>query len=103
MHYIEGAGDVIGTEVWIVYARDSFWATVQMAEGEPNPPVVVPVTVSGSRVKFTIREPRIFGGTGKPAPDFVMDFDGTVSKAGLQLTSGPPDSTLLKRGNSYWQ
>jgi hypothetical protein len=105
MHYIEGAGDLLGTEVWIVYARGGFWATVQMAEGEPDPPAVVPVEVSGSRVKFTIREPRIFGGTGKPAPDFVLNFDGTVSKAGLLFTSSPfdPKPVLLKRGNSYWQ
>jgi hypothetical protein len=41
MHYIAQAGDVLGTEVWIVYARDRFWASVQEAEGEPDPPVTV--------------------------------------------------------------
>jgi len=48
MEYIKEAGDVVGLEVWIVYARGSYWATVQVAEGEPDPPEVVPVQVSGS-------------------------------------------------------
>lgn len=37
MEYIKEAGDVVGMEVWIVYARGSYWATVQLAEGEPDP------------------------------------------------------------------
>ena len=36
MHYLQDVGDVIGTEVWIVHARGAYWATVQIAEGEPD-------------------------------------------------------------------
>jgi hypothetical protein len=101
MHYIQEAGDVLGTEVWIVYARGKFYATVQDAEGEPDPPFVVPVEVSGSRIKFTIREPLVFG-DGRPAPDSVLNYTGTVTRAGLMLSVNS-HSQMLRRGNSYWQ
>jgi hypothetical protein len=91
MHYIPEAGDVVGTEVWIVYARDKFYATVQDAEGEPDPPVVVPVEVSGSRIKFTIREQNV-----------ILNYAGTVTRSGLALSLNGNKRTL-KRGNSYWQ
>jgi hypothetical protein len=102
MRYIQEAGDVIGTELWIVYARGAYWATVQIAEGEPDPPVVVPVRVSGPTVKFTLRMPLV-DQNGKPAPDTVFEFAGTVSRDGLRLDSGPFGAVMLKRRNSYWQ
>ncbi len=101
MAYIPEAGDVVGTEVWIVYARDRHYAAVQDAQGEPDPPVVVPVAVSGSQVKFSTRKPRLYQ-DGRPAPDEVTDYVGTVTKTGL-LLSTPGSSRLLKRRNSYWQ
>jgi hypothetical protein len=101
MRYIPESGDVVGTEVWIVYGGKSVYATVQVAEGAPTPPVVVPVEVSGSRVRFTVKQPLV-DQAGKPAPDFVTHFDATVTKAGL---SGTVNSQRLnlKRRNSYWQ
>ena len=98
MRYIPDVGDVIGTEVWIVYGGHRYYATVQVAEGAPSAPVVVPVEVSGSKVRFTIKQPLV-SQDGKPAPDAVTNFNGTITKAGLALDSG----TLLKRRNSYWQ
>jgi hypothetical protein len=100
MHYIPEAGDVIGTEVWIVYAG-RYYATVQIAEGSPAPPVVVPVEVSGSKVSFTVTQ-HLVDRYGKPAPDFVTNFEGTITKAGL---SGTANSRRfeLKRRSSYWQ
>ena len=101
MHYIREAGDVIGTEVWIAYARGSYYAAVQSAEGEPDPPVVVPVEVSGARVKFTVRQPLVYG-DGRPAPDSVTNYNGTVTRAGLSGTVNSQPFNL-KRRNSYWQ
>lgn len=54
MRYVAEAGDVVGMEVWIVYARGGYWATVQLAEGEPEVPVVVPVEVSDRKVIFSL-------------------------------------------------
>jgi hypothetical protein len=92
MHYIAEAGDVLGAEVWIVYSRDHYWATVQWAEGAPERPVVVPVQVSGRRVRFSVKFSR----------DFALNFDGVVSEAGLTGHLGA-DRVFLKRKASYWQ
>jgi hypothetical protein len=100
MHYIPNAGDVVGDTVWIVYARDRFYATVQGTEGEPNPPVVVPVEVSGLRVKFTIRQAAIH--TAEISiPEVTTHYSGTVSQTGLMLSIERNPPTLLKRQN--WQ
>ncbi len=101
MHYGREAGGVIGTEVWSSYARDQYWACVQTAEGEPNPPEVVTVDVSGSKIKFTIMKQRV-DQQQNLLPEQRMDFAGTVSAAGI---SGPFNGQEgnLKRRNSYWQ
>lgn len=101
MQYIREAGDLVGTEVWIVYARGGYYASVQIAEGEPDPPYLVPVKVVGlTGVEFTIREP-LLDQDGRPVPDAVTNFEGTVSKAGLLFSK--PERKLLKRRNTYWQ
>jgi hypothetical protein len=101
MRYVREAGGVIGTEVWISYARDQYWACVQTAEGEPNPPEVVTVDVSGSKIKFTIMKQRV-DQQQNLLPDLRMDFAGTVSATGITGTFNGQD-VILKRRNSYWQ
>lgn len=89
--------------MWIVGARGQYYATVQIAEGEPDPPVVVPVEVIGlSRVKFTIGMPLVYG-DGRPAPDSVVNFDGTATRSGLSGTINSEALFNLKRRNSHWQ
>ncbi len=95
------SGDVVGTEVWIVYARGKYYATVQDAAGEPDPPVIVPVEVRGSQIEFTTRR-AMQSGDGKPAPDLVLNYAGTVTRTSLVLSVNGNRQTL-KRGNSYWQ
>jgi len=87
MHYIEEAGDVLGTEVWIVYGGDGYWAIVQLAEGGPEPPIVVPVQVSGQHIKFSVN---------------AVNFDGTVTQAALTGLPGQ-DRVVLRLRASYWQ
>lgn len=101
MRYVREAGGVIGTEVWISYARDQYWACVETAEGEPNPPEVVAVDVSGSKIKFTIMKQRVDQNQNL-LPEQRMDFTGTVSAAGITGTFNGQD-VVLKRRNSYWQ
>jgi hypothetical protein len=100
MRYSEESGDLVGTEVWIVYGPGGYYATVQIAEGSPGVPQVVPVEVSGSNVRFAVRQEWI-DQDGKPAPDTTIVFDGTVTSRGFSGTSNPRFN--LKRGNSYWQ
>jgi hypothetical protein len=101
MRYVREAGGVIGTEVWISFARDQYWACVQTAEGEANPPEVVTVEVSGSKIRFTIMKQRV-DAQQNLLPDLRMDFAGTVSTAGITGTFNGQDVNLKRRG-SYWQ
>jgi hypothetical protein len=101
MRYVREAGGVIGTEVWISFARDQYWACVQTAEGEPNPPDVVTVDVSGSKIRFTIMRQAV-DAQKNLLPEKRMDFAGTVSAAGIVgMFNG--QEVNLKRKISYWQ
>jgi hypothetical protein len=102
MHYVPDAGDVVGMEVWIVSARDRFYAAVQDAEGEPDPPVVAPVEVSGLRVRFTVKKPAINTAT-ITIPAVTTHYSGTVSRSGLTISVEGKPGELLKRQNSFWQ
>ena len=101
MSYIPESGDGVGTEVWIVYARGRYYASVQISEGEPEPPDLVSVQVTGlSGVQFNLKQSTV-NQERKPGPDVVIEFKGTVSRAGLMLSM--PEHRLLKRRGSYWQ
>ena len=93
MSYIDEAGDVLGTEVFIVYSSKGYFAIIQVAEGAPSVPAVVPITVDGTKVSFSL--PGDLGGG---------QFRGQVTERGLsgRFADGrePWD---LKRGKSYWQ
>ena len=101
MEYIEEAGDVVGMEVWIVYASGRYWATVQLAQGEPDPPVVVPVQVSAQRVSFVLKQPSVRS-DGSSAPDLVLKFEGAVTRSAL-TGAFANERVVLKRGPTYWQ
>jgi hypothetical protein len=95
MYYVKEAGDVVGMEIFIVSGGDGYYATVQIAEGAPNPPVVVKVQVQGSNIEFTL--PNSSGvSLGK--------YKGNISARGLRgKFEGEEKSSFLKRRNSYWQ
>jgi hypothetical protein len=88
MHYIADAGDVLGTEVFIAFTSKGYWAVVQMAEGVPDIPVVVPVTIKGTDVSFILSD--------------KLTFAGTVTPTALVGTLGY-EKVSLRRGKSYWQ
>jgi hypothetical protein len=56
MRFSQMSGDVSGMEVWLVSGPRSYYAVVQMAEGEPEIPVVVPAEVNGLSVRFHLQE-----------------------------------------------
>ena len=82
-------------------AHGEYFACVQLAEGEPERPYVVPVKlIRASEIEFTVRMPTV-DQDGKPAPDTVIEFRGVVGREGLKLSS--PEKALLRRDRSYWQ
>jgi hypothetical protein len=93
MRYIDEAGDVLGTEVFIVYSSKGYFAIVQVAEGVPSVPAVVPIKVEGSRVSLSL--PLDMGGG---------QFRGQVTEGGLSgRFADDREPWELKRGKSYWQ
>src|SRR3982751_6577691 len=94
MRYIEEAGDVLGTEVFLVRANGGWYAVVQCAGGEPAKPVVVPARVTELRVAFTL-PPRL--------PECGAEFTGQVTRAGLRgRFRGESTDRWLPRRASYW-
>ncbi|HEV8199269.1 MAG TPA: hypothetical protein VGS03_04545 [Candidatus Polarisedimenticolia bacterium] len=93
MRFIQNSGDVLGTEIMIVTSVKGYYAFIQVSEGEPAVPVVVPITVEGAMVSFNV--PDSLGGG---------EFRGKVSDIGLTGGfGGDRQSWNLKRGKSYWQ
>jgi hypothetical protein len=95
MRYVERAGDVVGMEIFIVGGVDSYYATVQIAEGAPEPPVVVKLEVKGSSIAFTL-------------PDnsgVKLDlFTGRISAGGISgRFQNSQKAEVLSRRKSYWQ
>ena len=94
MEYNDDGGDLLGTEVFITYARDGYFVVYQSSEGEPTTPVVVPATISGTSIKFVVPK------TSDPRGSFV----GTISAKELTGSfSGSKEVIHLKRKASYWQ
>lgn len=98
LHYIEESGDLLGTEVFIVFGGSSgYYAYLQCAEGGPSKPVVVAATVHGNEVELAPHnEPNTHCPNSK--------FKGKVSRQGLEgKFEGTDYPGLLKRKRSYWQ
>lgn len=100
MRYVAEAGDVVGMEVWIVYARGGYWATVQLAEGEPEVPVVVPVEVSDRKVIFSL--PATANALSGKTRNAGLRFTGEVNSVGIRGSLSGQRVTL-KRAGSYWR
>jgi hypothetical protein len=93
--YIPEAGDVVGTEIFILYGGGQHWALLQLAQGEPDEPVLVPASVSGSLVEFA------FPQYGENA-----HFKGRATSRGLEGTISGIENVItvkLLRQRSYWQ
>jgi hypothetical protein len=95
MRYVQEAGDVVGMEVFIVAGGDGYYATIQLAEGVPDPPVVVKLEVKGSGIEFTLPD-NSGANLGK--------FTGRVSATGIRgKFQHAVKAEFLNRKKSYWQ
>lgn len=93
MRYHAESGDVVGTEVLVVYSRDGYRVVYQSSEGEPGVPVVVPAKVEGMRLTFDVPASADPRGT----------FNGTFDAQGLEGDfSGSGERIHLTRAASYW-
>ena len=95
MRYIKEAGDVVGTEIFVTYSVDQYWAQVQFAEGSPFDPMLVKANVVGNKLSFDF-----------PAESPILrgHFEAELRRDGLMGgIDGARDTFNLKRRNSYWQ
>jgi hypothetical protein len=82
-------GDVGGMEVVLIPAYSGDWASVIIAEGVANDPVLVRVDRDGSRISFTLPNAEPYRGYGT--------FRGTITRAGLELRNELFGKQLLKK------
>lgn len=95
MYYNEEGGDLIGTEIRIVYTRNGFQGTIQDAEGEPDELILFTATIDGDN-NFTISYTS--PSTGNP-----VTISGRITEAGLETqTEWWTGGKILKRAPSYW-
>jgi hypothetical protein len=100
--YIEEAGDVVGTEVIIRRQARDYMVSFRNSEGVPGRRFIVPLTVRGNEIRFTIPPDTgilVRGGvqrTGEVEP--ARRFSGRVSAWGLTgAVEGWVDSLRLPR------
>lgn len=99
LEYHKESGDLGGLEVFVMRGLSGYVAVVQIAEGAPADPLVVPITLQYRILSFEVRagnETLRYRGTVRP--------DGLYGKFDNGAFSGREDGLfLLKRGRSYWQ
>jgi hypothetical protein len=112
LRFNEEAGDLLGTEIRIVVAKDGYAATLQFGEGGASDLIVVPIhfdfeiapvgesirptTPESEGVQFTI-----------PSGEYTGKFKGKVTRKYLQgtfeFTAGGKEQIKLPRKKSYWE
>lgn len=101
MRYIEEAGDVVGVELLIVQTPHGACASYQIGEGAPGPVRIVPVTMRGDSLAFTI--PPDSGYDSRHPKDLIeampaRAFRGRISVTGIRaITEENTKSTWLPR------
>jgi hypothetical protein len=85
-------GDIGGMQVVLHYSYGGTWATVIIASGVPDDPVLVPVKVDYPNIEFTLPDVAPYEGYGK--------FTGKIIRAGMLLWNGGQRMALLRRQRS---
>jgi hypothetical protein len=95
--YSADGGDMVGSEIFVVYAGGPYYVMVQCAGGRLGRPELFQAIVNYPTLRFTIPSETA---TGCPSGEFV----GTLSAAGLNATvKGTEWPGYLPRRKSYWQ
>jgi len=97
LRYVAQGGDVVGTEIILVYGGGLHFVLVQCAEGRMGQPQLLPALVEYPRLKFTVP-------SNTPTSCPAGAFTGTISSRGLRgKISGLEWPGFLPRGKSHWQ
>jgi hypothetical protein len=96
MRYVSEAGDVIGTEIKIVFTGSRFQGALQIAEGVPGELILVDVEQKANSVSFSIPESSPYPGS------FAGAISGGALRGEFRFKSGGSAKVVLRRGKSYW-
>jgi hypothetical protein len=96
LQFNEDGGDLLGMEIKIVPIGDHFQAVVLVSEGEPQPMVVVVVSVHGNSLGFSVpgKDRTSWKFSGQVSP---KSLTGTISYA-----QGGVEKVVLPRQCGYW-
>ena len=97
LYYHEEAGDLIGEEIMIIPSKEGYSALVQIAEGGAPYAALVPVSIKGLKIEFTLPRDGMYSGA-----KFIGSFqEGFIVG---QFSNGMYGKKVkLKKGKSYWQ
>jgi hypothetical protein len=99
LHWNAEGGDLIGIELFVVPrgtgGGEPAWSVfVQIAQGGAPCAAVLPLTVTGDRIEFTLPKGSTCAG---------LHFVGALSPTEISLRWDAGTVEHLKRGKSYWQ
>ena len=97
LSFSDQGGDLLGIEVAVSYAPDSYYVVFQSAQGVPEPPVVTPAEIEDGRIRFVLPEEssyRRFEGTITPCR-ITGDFGEQRGPTGAKRIE-------LQKRVSYW-
>lgn len=90
----EDTGDILGRELFLVYSDCGYQVLYQESEGWPRVLLLLPVSVDGNTIRFTI--PRDHGKRHDT-------FQGKVTADKLSGTFSTGEKIILPRKKSFWQ
>ena len=97
MGYVPEAGDVVGTEVFLIYDGAGYQVLLQCAAGPMGQAQLLPALVSYPSISFVVP-------SDSPTLCPRGEFKGKLSKGGLRGTiEGLSWPGFLPRRKSYWQ
>ena len=97
IRYVPEAGDVVGTEVFLIYEGNGYQVLVQCAEGRMGQAQLLPALIAYPEISFTVP-------SDSPTLCPRGEFKGKLSKEGLKgAIEGLTWPGFLPRRKSYWQ
>jgi hypothetical protein len=97
LRYVPDAGDVVGTEIFLIYGGGPYYVLIQCAEGRVGGPVLLPAIVDGANLSVTVPKDNDAGCPGG-------EMRAEISARGLNGKTGRLEwPGFLPRRKSYWQ
>jgi hypothetical protein len=109
MHYIQAAGDVVGTEIIISPTKRGYEVTYQNAEGTPGPVYRVRLTVNGDSITFQLPPDTLSMMEGSKQVGTQLQphprFRARIMRGYLRgrFDGAPKNEILPRRARSYWR